>query len=115
MYRKTGNRLSKAIVSKRLSNNSVINYNRILFNRISPFELTLFDIIGGLKIEKARKHCVLQAFNFRRNHFCRDDKIRTCDPTPPRRVRYRAALHPESGKSIKKLFYYCNRAEAFYF
>lgn len=26
---------------------------------------------------------------------CRDDKIRTCDPTPPRRVRYRAALHPE--------------------
>ncbi len=25
----------------------------------------------------------------------RDDKIRTCDPTPPRRVRYRAALHPE--------------------
>ncbi len=29
----------------------------------------------------------------------RDDKIRTCDPTPPRRVRYRAALHPESRKS----------------
>ncbi len=28
--------------------------------------------------------------------FCRDDKIRTCDPTPPRRVRYRAALHPEN-------------------
>ena len=28
--------------------------------------------------------------------FCRDDKIRTCDPTPPRRVRYRAALHPET-------------------
>ena len=27
--------------------------------------------------------------------YCRDDKIRTCDPTPPRRVRYRAALHPE--------------------
>jgi len=27
--------------------------------------------------------------------FCRDDKIRTCDHTPPRRVRYRAALHPE--------------------
>ena len=26
----------------------------------------------------------------------RDDKIRTCDPTPPRRVRYRAALHPEN-------------------
>ena len=26
---------------------------------------------------------------------CRVDKIRTCDPTPPRRVRYRAALHPE--------------------
>jgi hypothetical protein len=25
----------------------------------------------------------------------RDDKIRTCDHTPPRRVRYRAALHPE--------------------
>src|SRR4051812_30471262 len=27
--------------------------------------------------------------------FCRDDKIRTCDPTPPRRVRYRAAPHPD--------------------
>ena len=28
-------------------------------------------------------------------YLSRDDKIRTCDPTPPRRVRYRAALHPE--------------------
>ena len=25
----------------------------------------------------------------------RDDKIRTCDHTPPRRVLYRAELHPE--------------------
>jgi hypothetical protein len=33
----------------------------------------------------------------------RDDKIRTCDPTPPRRVRYRAALHPEKCKIIESL------------
>ncbi len=26
--------------------------------------------------------------------FSRDDKIRTCDHTPPRRVLYRAELHP---------------------
>lgn len=25
---------------------------------------------------------------------CRDDRIRTCDHTPPRRVLYRAELHP---------------------
>ena len=25
----------------------------------------------------------------------RVDKIRTCDPTPPRRVRYQTALQPE--------------------
>ena len=30
--------------------------------------------------------------------YCRDDKIRTCDPTPPRRVRYRAAPLPEFRK-----------------
>ena len=29
--------------------------------------------------------------------FCRDDWIRTSDHTPPRRVRYRAALRPENG------------------
>jgi hypothetical protein len=29
---------------------------------------------------------------------CRVDKIRTCDPTPPRRVRYRAAPPPENLK-----------------
>ena len=28
---------------------------------------------------------------------CRDDWIRTSDHTPPRRVRYRAALRPELG------------------
>jgi hypothetical protein len=33
---------------------------------------------------------------FRGFLLCRDDKIRTCDLTPPRRVRYRAALHPVS-------------------
>ncbi len=28
----------------------------------------------------------------------RDDRIRTCDHTPPRRVRYRTALHPDTAK-----------------
>ncbi len=28
---------------------------------------------------------------------CRDDRIRTCDPFVPNEVRYRAALHPETG------------------
>ena len=30
---------------------------------------------------------------------CRDDWIRTSDHTPPRRVRYRAALRPEMGSA----------------
>ena len=41
-----------------------------------------------LKMKKRYLYCI----SFK---CCRDDKIRTCDPTPPRRVRYRAALHPE--------------------
>lgn len=44
---------------------------------------------------------ILQAF------FCgRDDKIRTCDHTPPRRVLYRAELHPAffSGTKVIKIF-----------
>jgi hypothetical protein len=28
---------------------------------------------------------------------CRDDRIRTCDSCVPNAVRYRAALHPDSG------------------
>ena len=44
---------------------------------------------------------------------CRDDKIRTCDPTPPRRVRYRAALHPEFGKN-KAIYYMLPRSQIIY-
>ena len=33
---------------------------------------------------------------------CRDDWIRTSDHTPPRRVRYRAALRPDQGSAKVK-------------
>ena len=63
-----------------------------------------------LEIKKARKHRALRAFNFERNHLCRDDKIRTCDPTPPRRVRYRAALHPALSKAANVNSFYKNQS-----
>lgn len=43
---------------------------------------------GRAFVQTKKSHGYAKAFD------CRDDKIRTCDPTPPRRVRYRAALHP---------------------
>ncbi len=47
----------------------------------NPIELMLY---------KMQKATIRQLSNGR------DDKIRTCDPTPPRRVLYRAELHPAS-------------------
>ena len=38
--------------------------------------------------------------------FGRDDTIRTCDHTPPRRVRYRTALHPDFHKVGQKYYFF---------
>ena len=61
--------------------------------RHSVHENSLSKYLGSGKITSSKKK------NPRGNGdlFCRDDWIRTSDHTPPRRVRYRAALRPENG------------------
>ena len=64
------------------------------FELATPRPQTCVPSGAGLHPEKILK--IKKKFSNKSKVFnSRDDKIRTCDPTPPRRVRYRAALHPE--------------------
>ena len=59
-------------------------------------------VLGWIKLRENRNQTVItineKELSLRPNSLMlnsRDDKIRTCDHTPPRRVLYRAELHPE--------------------
>lgn len=61
-----------------------------------PQIVTLTHIYGSKSVIK--KYYKIKELSLRLNSLMlnsRDDKIRTCDHTPPRRVLYRAELHPE--------------------
>ena len=57
--------------------------------------LTHVDPISTAKIRKCIKRKSADNHWITSTLLSRDDKIRTCDHTPPRRVLYRAELHPE--------------------